>query len=159
MSKVLYPGSFDPFHNGHLEIIETAAALFDEIVVAAMRNPQKDGEFFALEEREAMIGEALAHLPNVAVISFDGLVVDLTRSIGVDFIVKGLRTVSDFEGEMQMAQMNNAVSGIRTIFLPAPSANSYLASKYIRDIARAGGDVSATVPPAVAKRIEERYRR
>ncbi len=159
MPKVLYPGSFDPLHLGHLEIIEVASALFDEVVVAALVNPQKDSEFFSLAEREAAIVESTAHLANVSVTNFAGLVVDLARSLNADFIVKGLRTVSDFETEMQMAQMNLAVSGVRTIFLPATSEHSFLASKYVRDIARLGGDVTSTVPPAVAKRIQERYAR
>jgi pantetheine-phosphate adenylyltransferase len=159
LSKVLYPGSFDPLHNGHLEIIETAVVLFDEVVVAAMRNPQKGEPFFDLSEREAMLNESLAHLPSVSVTMFDGLVVDLARALHCDFIVKGLRAVSDFEGEMQMAQMNHAVSGVHTVFLPSASAHSFLASRFIRDIARMGGDVSKMVPPPVAKRIQERYGR
>ena len=159
MTRVLYPGSFDPLHLGHLEIIEVAAALFDEVVVAALKNPQKASEFFPLEVRESIIHESTAHLTNVSVMNSDGLVVDLARSISADFIVKGLRTVSDFEAEMQMAQMNFAVSGVRTVFLPATSQYSFIASKYVRDIARLGGDVTSTVPPAVAKRIQERYGR
>jgi len=159
LSRVLYPGSFDPLHNGHVEIIEAAASLFDEVVVATVRNPQKDDGFFPLEEREAMLSESLAHLGGVSVTNFEGLVVDLARAIGADLIVKGLRSVSDFETEMQMAQMNHAVSGVRTIFLPSASAQSFVASKYIRDIARLGGDVSNLVPGPVAKRISERYGR
>jgi len=95
----------------------------------------------------------------VSVTMFDGLVVDLARALHCDFIVKGLRAVSDFEGEMQMAQMNHAVSGVHTVFLPSASAHSFLASRFIRDIARMGGDVSKMVPPPVAKRIQERYGR
>lgn len=159
MSKVLYPGSFDPLHLGHLEIIEVAAALFDEVVVGALRNPQKADEFFTLAQRESVIEESTAHLSNVSVVNFAGLVVELARSLDADFIVKGLRTMSDFEAEMQMAQMNLAVSGVRTLFLPATSEHSFLASKYVRDIARLGGDVTSTVPLAVAKLIQERYGR
>jgi pantetheine-phosphate adenylyltransferase len=158
-TKVLYPGSFDPLHNGHVEIIETAAELFDHVVVATMRNPQKGEPLFTLDERMAMIQDSLAHLPNVSVVSFSALVVDLARDIGADFIVKGLRAVSDFEGEMQMAQMNRAVSGVHTLFLPSASEHSFLASKFIRDIARFGGDVTAMVPPAVAKHLDEKYPR
>jgi pantetheine-phosphate adenylyltransferase len=155
MAKVLYPGSFDPLHNGHLEIIETAAGLFDSVTVAAMHNPQKGNGAHPLEDRQAMIRESLAHLPNVEVVMFSGLVVDLARDVGADFIVKGLRMVSDFEGEMQMAQMNFAVAGIHTVFLPSTSKSSFLASKYIRDMSRFGRDVTDMVPPPVARRLAE----
>jgi pantetheine-phosphate adenylyltransferase len=157
VSRVLYPGSFDPLHNGHLEIIETAASLFDSVVVAAMRNPQKSGSMFDLAEREAMIRESLAHFANVEVVMFAELVVDLAKSQCCDFIVKGLRAVSDFEGEMQMAQMNHAISGIHTVFLPTATEHSFLASKFIRDISHFGGDVSTMVPPPVARRLQERF--
>lgn len=157
MSRVLYPGSFDPVHNGHMEIMETAAALFDEVVVAAMRNPQKGQPLFDLDEREDMLNECVAHLPSVRVTMFSELVVDLARSEGCDFIVKGLRAVSDFESELQMAQMNHAISGVHTVFLPSASDHSFLASKLIREVARLGGDVTSMVPPPVAKRLNERY--
>ena len=111
MTRVLYPGSFDPIHNGHLEIIETAAHLFDFVVVAAMRNPQKGQPLFNLDERREMLQDSVAHLDNVTVTMFSSLVVDLARDIQADFIVKGLRAVSDFESELQMAQMNHQVSG------------------------------------------------
>ena len=157
MSRVLYPGSFDPVHNGHMEIMETAASLFDEVVVAAMRNPQKGEPLFDLDEREDMLNECVAHLPDVRVTMFSELVVDLARSEGCDFIVKGLRAVSDFESELQMAQMNHAISGVHTVFLPSASDHSFLASKLIREVARLGGDVTSMGPPPVAKRLNERY--
>jgi pantetheine-phosphate adenylyltransferase len=157
MTTVLYPGSFDPFHNGHRELVETAAYLFDEVVVAAMRNPQKGEPLFSLSDRKAMIHESMGHLENLKVVSFAKLVVDLAKDVGANFIVKGLRAPSDFESEMAQAQMNLAVSGVHTLFIPTASANSFLASKYIRDIVRFGGDVSDMVPEPVAKRLAEKF--
>jgi pantetheine-phosphate adenylyltransferase len=156
VTTVLYPGSFDPFHNGHRELVETAAYLFDRVLVAAIRNPQKGDGVFSLEERQDMIRDSLDHLDNVEIISMSKLVVDVAREHGADFIIKGLRAVSDFENEMAQAQTNLAVSGVHTLFLPSASANSYIASKYIRDIARFGGDVSSMVPPVVARMIKEK---
>jgi pantetheine-phosphate adenylyltransferase len=157
VTRVLYPGSFDPIHNGHLEIIETAAHLFDAVVVAAMRNPQKGEPLFNLDERREMLVDSVAHIENVTVTMFSSLVVDLAREIEADFIVKGLRAVSDFESELQMAQMNHQVSGVDTLFIPSASEHSFLASKLLREIARFGGDVSAMVPTPVAKRLQEKY--
>lgn len=157
MTSVLYPGSFDPLHNGHVEIVETASNLFDRVVVAAMRNPQKGEPLFGLDERQAMIEESFAHLDNVEVTMFSALVVDLARDLGTDFIVKGLRAVSDFESELQMAQMNHQISGVDTLFIPSASEHSFLASRLIREIARFGGDVSEMVPPAVARRLKGRF--
>ncbi|MDQ3147021.1 MAG: pantetheine-phosphate adenylyltransferase [Actinomycetota bacterium] len=157
MTTVLYPGSFDPFHNGHRELVETAAYLFEEVVVAAMRNPQKGAPLFDIEERRQIIAESLAHLDNVRITQFSKLVVDLAREVGADFIIKGLRAPSDFESEMAQAQMNLAVSGVHTLFLPSASANSYVASKFVREIARFGGDVTAMVPEAVSKRLKDKF--
>jgi pantetheine-phosphate adenylyltransferase len=157
VTRVLYPGSFDPIHNGHVELIETASKLFDEVVVAAMRNPQKGEPLFTFEQRKAMLEESLDHLDNITITMFSSLVVDLARDVGADFIIKGLRAVSDFESELQQAQMNHAVSGVHTVFIPAATTNSFIASKWIREIARFGGDVSSTVPAPVAKRLQEKY--
>lgn len=157
MTVVLYPGSFDPVHNGHVEIVETAARLFDRVVVAAMRNPQKGEPLFSLEDRQELIEEAFAHLDNVEVTLFSSLVVDLAGNVGAHFIVKGLRAVSDFESELQMAQMNKSISGVDTLFIPTTSSYSFLASKLIREIARFGGDVTSMVPAGVAARLKERY--
>ncbi len=157
MTRVLYPGSFDPVHNGHIELIEVAASLFDEVVVAVVRNPQKGKGMFDLAEREAIIAESVSHLANVKITNFSKLVVDVAKELGADFIVKGLRVVSDFESELQQAQINLAISGVHTLFLPSATAHSFLASKWIREIAPLGGDVSSLVPPAAAKRLAERF--
>lgn len=157
MTRVLYPGSFDPIHNGHIEIIATASRLFDEVVVAAMRNPQKGEPLFTLDERRELLESAVAPFRNVSVTMFASLVVDLARDLESDFIIKGLRAVSDFESELQMAQMNHKISGVDTLFIPSTSGNSFLASKLIREITRFGGDVSTMVPQAVAERLQEKY--
>jgi len=155
----LYPGSFDPLHNGHLDVIEQAAALFGDVIVLAMYNPAKVDPLFELDVRREMMADCLGDLDAVRVEFRSGLVVDAARELGVDFIVKGLRTTMDFEYEMQMAQTNEAVTGVRTVFLPAVSAHAFVSSTFIREIARYGGDVTALVPPPVARRLEERYQR
>ena len=157
MSTVLYPGSFDPVHRGHIEIIEVASSLFDAVVVAALRNPQKGEPMFDLAERKTMIEESVAHLPNVRVVGFSKLVVEVAQDVGADFIIKGLRAVSDFESEMHQAHMNRKISGVDTLFIPSATEHSFVASKLLREIARFGGDVSEMVPEAVSKRLAERY--
>lgn len=149
MTRVLYPGSFDPIHNGHIEIVETAAHVFDDVIVAAVGNPDKGGGLFTLDERSVVIAEVFAHLPNVRSMVHTNLVVTLALEYEVDFIIKGLRAVSDFESELQQAQINKQLSGVETMFLPSASASSFIASKYVREIARLGGDVSSLVPGPV----------
>lgn len=156
MTVVLYPGSFDPLHNGHVEIVETASKLFDRVVVAAMRNPSKGEPLLSLDERQTVLAEVFTEFDNVSITSFSSLVVDLAQEVEADFIVKGLRAVSDFESELQMAQMNQAISGVHTLFIPSASARSFLASRLIREIARFGGDVSSMVPEPVLRVIRER---
>ena len=157
MATVLYPGSFDPFHNGHQELVETASYLFDKVVIAAIRNPQKSGMVFTLKERQELIRDALSHLENVEVVAMSKLVVDVAKDVGADFIIKGLRAVSDFENEMAQAQTNLTISGVHTLFLPSASANSYVASKYIREIAKFGGDVSAMVSATTVTSLKEKF--
>ncbi|NNN13752.1 MAG: pantetheine-phosphate adenylyltransferase [Acidimicrobiaceae bacterium] len=157
--KALYPGSFDPFHNGHVEIVERASLLFDSVVVAAMRNPQKADPLFSLEERQEMIVEAVCHIKNVEVVSLSTLVVDLANNLGASVIVRGLRVVSDFEVELQMAQMNRKLSDIDTVFIPTSAEYSFLASKLLREVASFGGNVSAMVPKVVADALDAKFGR
>ena len=157
MTVALVPGSFDPFHNGHLEVVERAARLFDEVVVAVLRNPQKAEPLFSLAEREEMLREAVVHIQNVRIVSVSTLVVEVARDVGAAAIVKGLRAVSDFENELQMAQMNRQLSGIETLFIPTSSTSSFVASRLLREVARYGGDVSAFVPKAIGARLAEKF--
>ncbi len=159
MTVGLIPGSFDPFHNGHLEVVERAALIFDEIVVAAIRNPQKSEALFDLDERRDMIAESCAHLPRVTIVSIAKLLVDVARDVNATAIVKGLRAVSDFESELQMAQMNRSLSGVETLFIPTSSSHSFIASRLLREVARYGGDVTPFVPPIVARRLAEKFPR
>ena len=158
MTTVLYPGSFDPIHNGHIEIIEVASRLFDEVVVAAVRNPQKGEALFTLEERQDLIAEATSHLDNVRITMFSSLVVDLAREVGADFIVKGLRVVSDFESELMMAQMNKRVSGVDTLFIPSGSSALLPGVEADpRDRPLPAATSARWCRPAVAKLLAEKY--
>ena len=157
MTVALIPGSFDPFHNGHLEVVERAGRLFDEVVVAVLRNPQKAEPLFTLTEREEMLREAVVHLANVRIVSVTTLVVEVAKDVGANAIVKGLRAVSDFENELQMAQMNRQLSGIETLFIPTSSTSSFVASRLLREVARYGGDVSAFVPKSVGVKLQEKF--
>ena len=157
MTVGLIPGSFDPFHNGHLEIVERAAHIFDEIVVAAIRNPQKSEVLFDLDERREMIAESCAHINSVRIVSIATLLVNVARDVEATAIVKGLRAVSDFESELQMAQMNRSLSGVETLFIPSSSNHSFIASRLLREVARYGGNVSAFVPAPVLARLREKF--
>ena len=140
-------------------MVERAAKLFDEVVVAPTRNPQKAEALFSVEERRAMIEEATAHLAGVRTVALTGLTVDIAREVGAVALVKGLRAVTDFESEMQMAQMNHRLSGIDTLFIPTSPAQSFLAARLLREVARFGGDVSDLVPGAVATRLKAKFPR
>ena len=157
MATALCPGSFDPVTLGHLDIIERTARHFDVVIVAVIRNPQKTKSLFSLEERQQMLKEATAHLGNIQIEFFKGLLVDFARDNGANAIVKGLRAVSDFDYELQMAQMNQRLSGIDTFFISTSPQHSFLSSSLVREVARFGGDVSSMVPAVVAKRLVERF--
>jgi pantetheine-phosphate adenylyltransferase len=156
VTLALYPGSFDPFHNGHLEVVERAARLFGEIVIAGLRNPQKAKSLFDLDSRRTMVEESISHLDNVRFISMSKLTVEVAADMDADVIIRGLRVVSDFESELQMAQMNRHLSGIETVFIPTSASHSFIASRLLREVATYGGDISAFVPAPVAKIIAER---
>jgi pantetheine-phosphate adenylyltransferase len=154
--RVMCPGSFDPVTNGHLDIIGRCAELYDEVVVAVFVNQSKSSLFTA-EERREMLTEATEQWPNVRIDAFQGLVVDYCREHQIPVIVKGLRAVSDFDYELQMAQMNRGLAGIDTLFMPTNPEYSFLASSLVKEIAKWHGDVSALVPPLVCKRLNERH--
>jgi pantetheine-phosphate adenylyltransferase len=153
----LCPGSFDPVTLGHLDIIERTARHFDEVIVAVIRNPQKTKSLFALEERQQMLKESLSHLTNVRIEFFKGLLVEFAKQHGAESIVKGLRAVSDFDYELQMAQMNQQLTGIDTFFLSTSPQYSFLSSSLVREVARFGGDVSTMVPKHVNDRLLEMF--
>jgi pantetheine-phosphate adenylyltransferase len=153
----LIPGSFDPVTFGHLDIVERTARQFDEVVVAVVGQPAKPDVLFEVEERRAMLAEVTSHLPNVAVEVFGGLLADYALARGAGAIVKGLRAVSDFDYELQMAQMNYRLSGVETLFMPTSPEHSFLSSSLVREVARHGGEVSSMVPPEVARRLKERF--
>ncbi|MDQ3962306.1 MAG: pantetheine-phosphate adenylyltransferase [Actinomycetota bacterium] len=156
MPTALCPGSFDPPTNGHIDVIERAAAHFDDVVVAVIGNPSKDA-LFSLEERTGMLQEIVGHLDNVEVGSFHGLLVDFARDRNISVIVKGLRAVSDFEYELQMAQMNSALlEGLDTMFVTAKPEWAFLSSSLVKEVARYGGDISGLVPEVVAKALNDR---
>jgi pantetheine-phosphate adenylyltransferase len=157
VSTALCPGSFDPVTLGHIDIIERASRHFDEIVVAVISNPQKTQSLFTLEERQEMLRECTAHLTNIRIEYFEGLLVEFAREHGANAIVKGLRAVSDFDYELQMAQMNQRLSGIDTFFLSTSPNYSFLSSSLVREVARYGGDVTSMVPAIVAKRLLDRF--
>jgi len=152
------PGSFDPVTNGHIDIISRAAALFDEVVVAVGVNKSKN-RLFTADERIDMLNEVTSSYDNVVVDSFAGLLTDFCRERGVVAIVKGLRAVSDFDYELQMAQMNGSLAGIETVFVPTSPEYSFLASSLVKEVAAFGGDVSGLVPPSVLTRLTERLAR
>jgi pantetheine-phosphate adenylyltransferase len=151
----IYPGTFDPITNGHLDIIERAAKHFSSLVVAVSQNPGKQ-PLFDLEERVAIVKETVASLKSVEVDSFEGLLVDYCLRRNARLVVKGLRAVSDFEYELQMAQMNLRLAGVDTLFMVANPSYSFLSSSIVKEVARFGGSVDGLVPAGVARRLKER---
>lgn len=155
MTGAVCPGSFDPVTLGHIDVFERAAAQFDEVVVAILTNPAKAG-MFDLDERIAMIEESTAHLPNLRVEAGEGLVVDFVTDRGMTAIVKGLRTDTDFEYELQMAQMNKHIAGVDTFFVATAPEFSFVSSSLAKEVATLGGDVSRLLPEPVNRRMREK---
>ncbi|MFG2846587.1 pantetheine-phosphate adenylyltransferase [Kitasatospora sp. NPDC101155] len=155
MRRAVCPGSFDPIHNGHLDIIERASKLYDVVHVAVLVNPNKQG-MFTIGERIGLIEDVTAEFGNVVVESHQGLLVDYCRERGIPAIVKGLRAVSDFDYELQMAHMNNGLTGVETLFLPTSPTYSFLSSTLAKEVASYGGDVSHLLPETVHRRLVER---
>ncbi len=155
MRRAIYPGSFDPITNGHLDVIQRAAKLFDEVIVAVAFNEQKSS-LFSVEERVALIQRAAADVPNIRIARFDGLLVDFARQQQASAVVRGLRAISDFEFEFQMALMNRKLEPeIETIFMMPAEKYTYISSRIVKEIARLGGDVTAFVPATVAEALQK----
>ncbi|MBX5440159.1 MAG: pantetheine-phosphate adenylyltransferase [Solirubrobacteraceae bacterium] len=161
MTKAVCPGSYDPVTNGHLDVISRASQLFDEVVVAVVNaSVRKSRPLFSAEERVAFIEEATAHLGNVTVQPFDILVVDFARRVGADAIVKGLRAISDFEYELEMANLNRRqAQDIESVYLMAHPQYSFLSSSGVKELATFGGDIDGLVPESVARRLKEELAR
>ncbi len=153
-ARAIYPGSFDPPTNGHLDVIERASKYFGELIVAVVVNPQKREPMFTLEEREEMIRECVGHLANVRVEHFRGLLAGYVRDSDADVIIKGLRVVSDFESEMSTALMNRSLSDVDTMFLMSDQKYSFVSSSIVKEVFFLGGDVAALVPPPVMRIME-----
>jgi pantetheine-phosphate adenylyltransferase len=153
--RVVCPGSFDPVTNGHLDIISRAASIYDEVVVAVLLNPSKT-PLFTVDERVEILRDVLKGQPNVRVAGFDGLIVNFCRANDISAIVKGLRAVSDFDYEMQMAQMNYSQAGVETLFMTTNPLYAFLSSSLVKEFAKYGGDVSGLVPELVLGRLTGR---
>lgn len=155
MTTAMCPGSFDPPTNGHIDIIRRCAAIYDRVVVSVVSNPSKNS-MFTLGERIELLGASLDDLDNVDLVSFDGLLVDFASEQAVDVVVKGLRAGSDFDYELQMAQMNSHLRGMETVFMPTSPYWSFVSSSLVREVARLGGSVGDLVPAPVAAALEEK---
>ncbi len=155
MVKACCPGSFDPVTNGHIDVFTRAAALFPDVTVAVLINKKK-ASLFAVEERMEMLREVCAPHPNITIDAFHGLLVDYCREREIAVVVKGLRAVTDFDYELQMAQMNHRLSGVETFFLATNPEYGYLSSSLVKEVATYGGDVSGLVPDPVLERVREK---
>jgi pantetheine-phosphate adenylyltransferase len=156
--RAVYPGSFDPVTNGHIDLIQRSAALFDKVIVAILRNAEK-APLFTVEERTIMLEEAIRDLKNVSVTSFAGLLVDFVEQVGASVIVRGIRAVSDYEYELQMALMNRRLSNkVETVFMLPAESYSFLSSKLVKEIAQHGGSIQGFVPVDVEKRLYGKFR-
>ena len=156
MTTALVPGSFDPPTNGHIDVVERVASVFGRVVIGVVGNPSKS-PLFTAEERIDMLTEIFSDIPHIEVAAFDGLLVDLARDTGADVIVKGLRAMTDFDYELQLAQMNRHLSGIMTMFVATKPALGYLSSSLIKEVAGLGGSVDELVPGIVAAALKERF--
>jgi pantetheine-phosphate adenylyltransferase len=155
MTKALYPGTFDPVTLGHLDVVQRASRIFDRLVVAVGDNPEKNC-LFSLQERRAMMQREVAHLKNVEVKMFRGLMVDFAQAEGVSVVLRGIRTVSDLEYEIQMAFTNRFSAGVETVFIAPRPEHAFINARFVKEIAAGGGRVSGMVPPAVEARLRER---
>ncbi len=155
--RAVYPGMFDPMHNGHVDVIQRSLQIFDELIVAVVANPSKQ-PLFSVKERLEMIDEATSELSNFRIVAFDGLLIDLVARERADCIVRGIRAVSDFEYEFQMALMNRKLrSTVETVFLMPHEKYTYISSRLIKEVASFGTSVAGMVPPIVEKRLVEKY--
>lgn len=157
MTSALCPGSFDPPTNGHIDVIKRTAGIFERVVVAVVHNPSK-APLFTAEERVGLLEVVLSDIPRVEVASFSGLLVDFAVEKQIGVMVKGLRAVTDFDYELQMAQMNHTLRGVDTMFIPTSPEWSFLSSTLVREVARLGGDVEALVPPSVFQALKEKLK-
>lgn len=158
MIHAVYPGSFDPLHNGHVDIIHRAGRIYDRLTVAVLNNPLKNTKLFTIDERLAIIQETVKDLPNVTVERFEGLLAEYMRQSGARIIVKSLRAISDFEYELQMAHLNRQMNpDVETLFVMTATRWSYVSSTRVREIAMLGADVTKLVPPATLRRLHERF--
>ena len=156
MRTAVYPGSFDPITNGHLDVIQRAAKLFDRVIVAVAKNESKN-PFFSMSQRQELCAQAVAHLPNVSVDAFTGLLVEYVEKVHGDAVVRGLRAVSDFEFEFQLALMNRKLNErVETIFMMPKDTYTFISSRLVKEIARLGGDVSSFVPRVVQEALANR---